>query len=105
MKENVDIIITILGALGIRELLAYVIKWIKENSDLTKTSKITQLEALSKEIEDLQNKVEVMQIQLHQTQQRNVKLETSITLSLQFIERSIPESRDIVKDIKALLNT
>lgn len=105
MKENVDIIITILGALGIRELLAYVIKWIKENSDLTKTSKITQLEALSKEIEDLQTKVELMQMQLHQTQQRNVKLETSITLSLQFIERSIPESKDIVDDIKSLLAT
>jgi len=86
-------------------LLAYVIKWIKENSDLTKTSKITQLEALSKEIEDLQTKVELMQIQLHQTQQRNVKLETSITLSLQFIERSIPESKDIVDDIKSLLAT
>lgn len=103
MKENAEIIISIIGALGIRELLSYGLKWYRENNDTAKDRKREKQEQIDKEIEMLRTKIEVIQMQLNQTQQRNVKLETAINLSLQFIERTSPENKPMIEDIRALL--
>lgn len=103
MKENAEILISIIGALGIREILAYALKWYRENNDSVKSLRQKKEDEIDKEIDTLRAKIDIIQMQLHQTQQRNVKLETAMTLSLQFIERTQPESQEIVNDIRTLL--
>ena len=103
MNTSAEVAISIISALGLRELLSFAVKWYKDNNDSARQAKLIKQQDLDKEIDSLRAKIDIIQMQLHQTQQRNVKLETAMTLSLQFIERTQPDSREIVEDIRALL--
>ena len=105
MKEYADVVISIVTALGLREGTAYVVRWYRDNKSEEKNVSTSVQAKLEEEIEVLRAKVEIIQQQMSQTQQRNVKLETAIHLSMSFIERINPESAEIINDIKKTLES